>query len=49
MKKIVIVTSNRAEYGILSPFIRRVEANPEFLLELIVTGTHLSKKYGNTL
>ena len=49
MKKIAIVTSNRAEYGILSPLIRKVEADSEFLLELIVTGAHLSEKYGNTI
>lgn len=49
MKRIAIVTSNRAEYGILSPLIRKVEADSEFLLELIVTGAHLSEKYGNTI
>lgn len=49
MKKVAIVTSTRAEYGILTPLIRAIEIDPDLQLELIVTGTHLSKKYGNTI
>ena len=51
MKKIAIVTATRAEYGLLSPVIKslRKMENNEFKAELIVTGTHLSEKYGNTV
>lgn len=51
MKKIAIVTATRAEYGLLSIVIkelRRKESN-SFRIELIVTGTHLSEKYGMTV
>ena len=48
MKSIVIVTATRAEYGILTPLIRAVEEDEELELKLIVTGAHLSDKYGNT-
>lgn len=51
MKKIAIVTATRAEYGLLSPVIKalRREENEELRVELIVTGTHLSKQYGMTI
>ncbi len=51
MKKIAVVTATRAEYGLLSPVIkelRKYEDN-QFVTELIVTGTHLSEKYGFTI
>ena len=47
MKKIAVVTATRAEYGIL-PLICRLQKDTEFELQLIVTGMHLSEKYGNT-
>lgn len=51
MKNIGIVTSTRAEYGLLMPFIRemRKHESKSFKISLIVTGTHLSKKYGMTV
>ena len=51
MKKIAIVTATRAEYGLLSPLIKelRKDENEDFKVELIVTGTHLSKEYGMTV
>lgn len=48
MKKICIVTATRAEYGLLSSVIRKIEEDPECELQLIVTGTHLEPEYGNT-
>lgn len=48
MKKVAVVTATRAEYGILKPLIKRLKAEPEIELQLLVTGTHLSAKYGNT-
>ena len=48
MKKIAVVTATRAEYGILRPLICRLQKDTEFKLQLIVTGMHLSEKYGNT-
>lgn len=51
MKRIAIITSTRAEYGLLTPVIRefRRRENNEFRLDLIVTGTHLSENYGKTI
>lgn len=49
MKKIAVVTSNRAEYGLLNPLLKRIEEDEGLNLSLIVTGGHLSEKYGNTV
>ncbi|EOS80258.1 UDP-N-acetyl-D-glucosamine 2-epimerase, UDP-hydrolysing [Dorea sp. 5-2] len=49
MKRIAIVTATRAEYGILTPLIRAVDADGQLELNLIVTGMHLSEKYGSTV
>lgn len=43
-----MVTGTRAEYHILYPLIKRLNASDEYILKLAVTGSHLSKKYGNT-
>lgn len=51
MKKLAVVTATRAEYGLLFPVIselRRYE-DADLKVELLVTGTHLSKKYGLTV
>lgn len=51
MKKIAVVTATRAEYGLLSPVIKelRKHEGEQLKIELIVTGTHLSEKYGMTI
>ncbi len=51
MKKIAVVTSTRAEYGLLMPVVKELRKfeNENFKTELIVTGTHLSEKYGKTV
>lgn len=51
MKKIAVVTSTRAEYGLLAPVIRelRKHEDEDLRVELIVTGTHLSHTYGLTV
>ena len=48
-KKICVVTGSRAEYGLLRNLILNLKAEKSFNLKLIVTGTHLSKKYGYTI
>ena len=47
-KKIAIVTSTRAEYGLLYPIIKKMKADANFTTELVVTGTHLQKEFGDT-
>ncbi len=49
MKKIFIVTSNRADYGLMSNLIQLLKKDKKINFKLIVTGSHLEKKYGNTL
>lgn len=51
MKTLAIITSTRAEYGLLSLIIKNLRSleNSQFKLELVVTGTHLSEKYGLTV
>ena len=49
MKKIAVVTADRAEYGILTPLLRRIWSDSGLKLDLIVTGTHLSERHGMTV
>ena len=48
-KKILVTTGTRAEYGILRPLLRKILDSKKLELFLVVTGTHLSKKYGLTI
>lgn len=47
-KKIAIVTSGRAEYGLLLPIIEKMNSDKKFITEIVVTGTHLQNEFGNT-
>ena len=47
-KKVCIITSSRAEYGLLSNLIKKISSQKSFKLQLVVSGTHLSKEYGFT-
>ena len=43
------MTSSRSEYGILKNLILLIKRSKSFQLEIIVTGAHLSKSFGNTI
>lgn len=47
-KSICIVTGSRAEYGLLSPIIKRLITTNRFELKIVATGMHLSKDFGFT-
>ena len=47
-KKILALSSTRADYGILSKTLRAIDDSNNLELSLCVTGTHLSKKHGET-
>ena len=51
MKKVAVVTATRAEYGLLMPVIKELRKYESeiFKTELVVTGTHLSEKFGMTV
>ena len=48
MKKICVVTGSRAEYGLLKWLLKEIEKEPTLVLQLIVTGSHLSPEFGLT-
>lgn len=49
MKRIAIITSTRAEYGLLRPLINEIARENTISADLLVSGTHLLKKYGDTI
>jgi len=49
MKKVCVITSTRAEYGLLRPLIFELKKCPNIETQIIATGTHLDKRYGYTL
>jgi len=42
------VTGTRADYGLLSPLLRRLAADARVTLQVLVTGSHLSQRFGET-
>lgn len=48
-KKICVVTAARSEYGLLRWILSDLASDDAFDLRLVVTGTHLSSEYGNTV
>lgn len=49
MIKIAVITTTRADYGLLSPLLREMQKNSSIDMHLLVSGTHLLEHYGNTL
>jgi UDP-hydrolysing UDP-N-acetyl-D-glucosamine 2-epimerase len=49
MRKIAVITGTRAEYGLLYWIIKGIHEDPDFELQLIVTGMHLSPEFGMTV
>jgi GDP/UDP-N,N'-diacetylbacillosamine 2-epimerase (hydrolysing) len=48
MKQICVVTSSRADYGILKPLIDKLYSNPGISLSIVATGMHLCPEFGYT-
>ncbi len=49
MKKIVILTATRAEYGLLKPIIEKFLDDSYYDTRIVVTGMHLSPEFGMTV
>ena len=49
MKKIFTITSSRSEFGILKNIVSELSLLKNLEHKLIVTGTHLEEKFGNTI
>ena len=48
-RKICVITSSRADYGLLRWIMQDIRENPDLTLQVIATGTHLSNSFGLTL
>ncbi len=46
---VVVVTGTRADYGLLRPVLKKLEEQEDVSLRLVVTGSHLSADFGNTV
>lgn len=47
-RKICVVTGTRAEYGLLKSPMEHIQESEQLQLATVVTGMHLSPRYGNT-
>ena len=48
-KKILFISGSRAEYGLLKDLIKSLKKEKKIYVSLIVTGSHLLKKFGKTI
>ncbi len=48
LHKVCVITGTRADYGLLRGLLFRLKSNDRIELDLLVTGSHLSKAFGNT-
>lgn len=48
-RTIAVVTGSRADFGLLSGLIKYLHARPDLTLQLVVTGAHLSQRFGHTV
>ena len=49
MQRICVFTGTRAEYGLLKPLLKTLFDDPGVKLQIVATGTHLSKEFGKTV
>lgn len=47
-RKICVITSSRADYGLLRLILKGIDTDSDLILQLVATGMHLSSKYGDT-
>ena len=48
MKKVLVVTSGRSDYGLLYHLMRQIQNSSDLELQIIATGMHLSSEFGMT-
>lgn len=46
--KVCVITATRAEYGLLYPLLKRFNEEDSIDVDIVVSGTHLLKRFGNT-
>jgi UDP-hydrolysing UDP-N-acetyl-D-glucosamine 2-epimerase len=47
-RRIAVVTTSRADFGLLRELIRAIDRDPALELQVMVSGMHLSKAFGST-
>ncbi|ARN85061.1 UDP-N-acetylglucosamine 2-epimerase [Candidatus Nucleicultrix amoebiphila] len=47
-KKICVFTAARSDYFLLRPLLKSIKENPKLHLQIVVSGMHLSKEFGDT-
>lgn len=47
-KTVCVVTTSRADYGILKPFLTRLQKEEMIRLRIVASGMHLRSEFGNT-
>jgi UDP-hydrolysing UDP-N-acetyl-D-glucosamine 2-epimerase len=48
-KRIAIITTGRADYGLLVPVLKAATESPDLVPAVYVTGAHLSQRHGRTI
>lgn len=48
-KKVTVVTTSRADFGLLSPIMDEILRSNKLELQVVATGMHLLEEYGNTV
>ena len=49
MRTVSVVTVARSDYGIYLPILRKIQADPDLYLHIMVAGMHLSREFGLTV
>lgn len=49
VKEVCVITTTRADYGLLRPLILEIKKSEKLELRLVVSGTHLSSDHGSTI
>lgn len=48
-RKVCIITGTRAEFGLLRTLMHHLDGAPDVTLQVVATGAHLARSYGNTI
>ncbi len=49
MKKVLVVSGTRSEYGLVKPVMEAINKSKSMKLQTVVTGSHLSKVFGSSV
>ena len=49
MRKILLITGSRGEYGYIRPILRIIDNDPDLVYEIVATNMHLLPEFGSTI